>query len=215
MNVVQFWLIDSIVKASAAAVAAQDIESSLQDREPLFREDDDDQSPPRLETANYDSSRCSISSLDSRNLEPRVDTSYQNTTTTPEEYKSSASSFRHLVNAYVYPPSLSSSISSDRSTLLNHHEGFNSVSSLAKKSPLSPAQRPTNPSSQLSPIPRTPSPRSAISSIAQDDDIWEDRDGWDKDYERISTISKQNVNGSWRGARTVEPMPSRQHLRSD
>lgn len=77
MNIVQFWLIDSIVKASAVAMAAQDIESTHQDRDPLFSapaEDDNDQPPPRLETANRSSSRCSVSSLSSRNLGPHANT---------------------------------------------------------------------------------------------------------------------------------------------
>ena len=61
MNIVQFWLIDSIVKAS---VIAQDIESVHQDRDPLFSApaEDDDEQLPRLQTVNRDSSEGSVSS---------------------------------------------------------------------------------------------------------------------------------------------------------
>lgn len=128
MNIVQFWLIDSIVKASAAAaaIAAQDIESTHRDRDPLFStpaEDDDEQPLPRVETAIHDPSHRSASSLDTG---PHVNPSYQTIITIPDEQRSGATSSRHLVDTYAYPPSLSSSISSDRSSILNLHKGANS-----------------------------------------------------------------------------------------
>ena len=133
MNIAQFWLIDSIVKASAIATVSQDVEST-QDREPLFRvsAEGNDDHPPRLETANRGSFRHSASPLDSRDLEPRVNTSSQATTTIPDEPKSSASSSRGLVDAHAYPPSRSNSPSSDRSSAFNH-KGPKSVNNLSKK----------------------------------------------------------------------------------
>lgn len=132
MNIAQFWLIDSIVKASAIPTASQDVEST-QDREPLFRvsAEGNDDHPPRLETANRGSFRHSASPLDSRDLEPRVNTSSQ-ATTISDEPKSSASSSRGLVDAHAYPPSRSNSPSSDRSSTLNH-KGLKSVNNLGKK----------------------------------------------------------------------------------
>jgi hypothetical protein len=139
MNIVQFWLIDSIVKASAAAMAAQDIESTRQDRDPLFSapaEGDDDQPLPRLETANLDSSHRSVSSLD---LGLHTNPSYQTIITIPDEQILGPTS-RRLLDTYAYPPSLSSSISSDRSSILNHHnKGPNA--GVKKYRDLSPAQR--------------------------------------------------------------------------
>ena len=101
MNIVQFWLIDSIVKASATAMAAQGIVPTYQDRDPLFSApavDDTEQSSPRLETANRGFCRPSVSSLDSRDLEPHV-IAYQTST---DEQESGASSSRCLVDAYAY-----------------------------------------------------------------------------------------------------------------
>lgn len=102
MNIVQFWLIDSIVKASAAAMAAQGIVPTHQDRNPLLSApavDDNEQSSPRLGTANRGVCRRSVSSLDSRDPESHVITSYQ---TIPDEQESGASSSRCLVDAYAY-----------------------------------------------------------------------------------------------------------------
>ena len=105
MNIVQFWLIDSIVKASATAMAAQGIVPTHQDRDPLLSApavDDYEQPSPRLETANSGFSRRSVSSLDSRDPEPHVITSYQPIITSPDERGSGASSSRCLVDAYTY-----------------------------------------------------------------------------------------------------------------
>jgi len=210
MNIAQFWLIDSIVKASAVALTAQDVESTDQDREPLFRapaEEDDGQPLPRLETLNRGSSRRSVSSLVSRDPEPHVNTPYQTTTTIPGERESGASSSQRPLDANAYPPSLSSSISSDRSSILNHDKGPKSVNNVGKNAQyreLSLAQRSASKSFPV--IPRTPSPQFAAFVIAQDHDVWDDTDDWNKGNEGISMISKQNISS------TVD---SQQHLRSD
>ena len=97
MNITQFWLIDSIVKASATAMAAQGIVPTYQDRDPLLSApavDDTEQPSPRLETTNHGFCRRSVSSLDSRVLEPHVVTSYQTNITILEEQESVASSSR-------------------------------------------------------------------------------------------------------------------------
>ena len=97
MNIAQFWLIDSIVKASATAMAAQGIVPTYQDRDPLLSApavDDTEQPSPRLETTNHGFCRRSVSSLDSRDLEPHVVTSYQSNITILEEQESVASSSR-------------------------------------------------------------------------------------------------------------------------
>jgi hypothetical protein len=106
MNIVQFWLIDSIVKASATAMAVQGIVPTHRDRDPLISVpavDDTEQPSPRLETANRGFCRHSVSSLDSRDLEPHVVTSCQTNITIPDEQESSPSSSRCLVDAYTYP----------------------------------------------------------------------------------------------------------------
>lgn len=98
MNIVQFWLIDSIVKASAT----QD-EPTHQDRDPLLSapaEDDNEQPSPRPETANR---RRSVSSLDSRYPEPNIVT-YQTIITIPEEQESGASSSSRSYPLIVQTP---------------------------------------------------------------------------------------------------------------
>ena len=98
MNIVQFWLIDSIVKASASEMAAQGIVPTHQDRDPLFdvpAVDDNERPSPRLETANR---HRSVSSLDSRDPEPHVVTSYQTIIAIPDEQASGASSSRCQVD---------------------------------------------------------------------------------------------------------------------
>ena len=93
MNIVQFWLIDSIVKASATIVPPH------QDCDPLLNAPAvDDNEQPTLETAN----RRSVSSLDSRDPEPHLVTSYQTIITIPVEQESGASSSRCLIDTYAY-----------------------------------------------------------------------------------------------------------------
>jgi hypothetical protein len=116
MNILQFWLIDSIVKASETAMAAQGIVPTHQDHDPLLSApamDDNEQPSPRLETANR---RRSVSSLDSRDPEPQVITSYQTIFTISDRQESGASSSRCLVDAYAYrPPPQSSANPSPKS----------------------------------------------------------------------------------------------------
>ena len=102
MNIVQFWLIDSIVKASATATAAQNIVPTHQDCDPLFSGlavDDNEQPSPRLETANR---RRSVSSLESQDPALHVVTSYQTIITIPDDQESGASTSRCLVDSYAY-----------------------------------------------------------------------------------------------------------------
>ena len=98
MNIAQFWLIDSIVKASTTPTATQ---GTHQDRDPLLSAPavDDEQPSPRLETANR---RRSVSSLNSRDPEPHVITSYQTIISIPDEQESGTSSSRCHVDAYAY-----------------------------------------------------------------------------------------------------------------
>jgi len=121
MNIVQFWLIDSIVKASAAATAAQGIVPTDQDSDPLFSAPamvDNEQPSPRLETANRGFCRRSVSSLDSRDPEPQVIASYQTIIAIPDEQESGASSSQCLVDSYACrdrSPAQSSANSSSKS----------------------------------------------------------------------------------------------------
>ena len=112
MNIVQFWLIDSIVKASATAMAAQDSAvPTHQDRDPLLSAPAVEQQPsPRPDPT---SCRRSVSSLDSWDPEIHVVTTYQTIVTISDEQESSgASSSRTHVDPYAYrdlPPANPSS----------------------------------------------------------------------------------------------------------
>ncbi|KAG6910792.1 hypothetical protein DXG01_007680 [Tephrocybe rancida] len=107
MNVLQFWLIDSIVKASTKAVALDDdVSDAPHDREPLFRapdeDDDDDYRHNDIEHARpqHPSPLRRKSSLDS----------------TSDEFKSGTTSPNDEAADHSYPPSLSNSVSSGGSS---------------------------------------------------------------------------------------------------
>ncbi|CAA7260137.1 unnamed protein product [Cyclocybe aegerita] len=106
MNILQFWLIDSIVKASAAAGVALDVErDAQQDREPLFQagsDDEDGDHPSRLDNSRR--SHRSLDSLDSRGLQSRDDLSFATGITTPDEHKSSGSPPNNEIDGHAYPP---------------------------------------------------------------------------------------------------------------
>ncbi|KAG6832358.1 hypothetical protein H0H87_001823 [Tephrocybe sp. NHM501043] len=107
MNVLQFWLIDSIVKASTKSVALDDNSSdpTIHDREPLFRasseDDDDEYRHDDIEHAR-------------RSLHPPRKSSESETSETPEEYKSGTASPNEPAE-HSYPPSLTNSVSSGSS----------------------------------------------------------------------------------------------------
>ncbi|KAN0097100.1 vacuolar membrane domain containing protein [Tylopilus felleus] len=130
MNVVQFWLIDSIVKASTSPIAIRSTtprNSDSQDRQPLFssNDDDDDVPPqdiedgPRLSTSRVtpegdskilvgtedNTAKLSVSGLSSPMTLPRIS----------------------VVVAHDYPPNNVGSVSSQGSTRSRH--GYRRASS--------------------------------------------------------------------------------------
>jgi hypothetical protein len=119
MNIVQFWLIDSIVKASTSSIAARSASprhSDSRDREPLFGspDDDDDVSPRDIEDGPLSSTSRMTSEGDFRTL------------VGSEDNKSKLSASRSsspitlpktpVVVAHDYPPNSVGSGSSQRST---------------------------------------------------------------------------------------------------
>jgi hypothetical protein len=119
MNIVQFWLIDSIVKASGSVSLDLDSPDNNNDehREPLFNvpsddEDDEDCKPDDLE--NQRPNKYSRSSTDSYRLSS--DKPFSTDITTPDDIKSrAASSSSGFHDPHSYPPSLSNSLSSSGS----------------------------------------------------------------------------------------------------
>ncbi|KAF9034994.1 hypothetical protein BDZ89DRAFT_947024 [Hymenopellis radicata] len=117
MNVLQFWLIDSIVKASEPSTLSLDTDAhDGLDREPLFGvpsdDEDDDIGPqrhdienPRPPSPEYTHTRSHSPGKTSGSITPMA-----------VESKSSGSSSTEAVEMHSYPPSLSSSITSNSST---------------------------------------------------------------------------------------------------
>ena len=192
MNVLQFWLIDSIVKASIGRETPSDVEHGIsQDREPLFNalpEDDDDDRAFVDNISKNRNSRRSISSLDSRGYLSHDDLSFDTDATRRDEYKSAASSSKH-VDAHNYPPSLSSSMTSNSTSAAGTkapREAKNLLKKTKRREPpsalylRSTTEEPSSPNSSpaLESMPPTPSPKLLSVSVAQPAE-W--TDAWDDD----------------------------------
>jgi hypothetical protein len=119
MNVLQFWLIDSIVKASAVSSVSLDSEApdafDHRDREPLFGVPSDDEDDDMSSPHNHDIENPRIVSRSYSPSDPLSHSRDKSTTgsSTPYEQKSSGSTTPgQAVEMHAYPPSLSSSIAS-------------------------------------------------------------------------------------------------------
>jgi hypothetical protein len=219
MNVVQFWLIDSIVKDSTMGSVALDIENDgghYQDREPLFQapsEDGDDDGDQHVKDQPRQGRR-SISSLDSKDFETRDDSFATDVASHDDNHKSSASSSKAgVADLHEYPPSLTSSFSSDTPA-----KAPREAKNLLKK----PKRRdaPT-PSTTRSATPRSPRIRSPVRSsvpttpvsgpaplvIAQEEhnewaDSWGDSHDWElsEPHHQQKTLS---TSGEWNVSSTT------------
>lgn len=111
MNILQFWLIDSIVKASTVSPVALDEDGpdvySNHDREPLFRASSDDEDDNEYRPGDIENGR-----LNARSRSPTRDKTAGKST--PEEHKSSPANTSEEATDHSYPPSLTSSTSSNR-----------------------------------------------------------------------------------------------------
>ncbi|KAJ7167581.1 vacuolar membrane protein-domain-containing protein [Mycena filopes] len=115
MNIIQFWLIDSIVKASGVALDLDGPDPL--DREPLFGANDDDEDD---DTARGFHVEHDIEShprpTSTRSLSPSSDRSRSSDKLTPLEPKlSGTSSPAQPIDVHAYPPSIASSASSSSS----------------------------------------------------------------------------------------------------
>ncbi|GLB34158.1 putative STIMATE family protein [Lyophyllum shimeji] len=184
MNILQFWLIDSIVKATTMVSLDEDTQDiyAAQDREPLFRapSDDEDDSDYRVH--------------DPENVRPPSQRHYDlsNCTSSVEEFKRSGTSSSDEPD-HSYPPSLSRSNSSGS---VQHKPATN----LLKKAKRRPAPAPlslktNNPPAVNSPgiiaqaasqetLPRVPRAAPERKGEVVDDpgeawaETWEDSDDW-------------------------------------
>ncbi|KAF4619221.1 hypothetical protein D9613_004975 [Agrocybe pediades] len=189
MNVLQFWLIDTIVKAAVPQNEPPDLEQGgYQDREPLFQApDDDDHSDTAPSPRQY---RSSLSSLDSRGLRSNDNLSLHDAATSPEEVKSSASSSKKVTitveAVHEYPPSLSSSFSSVASSTpgsKSPREAKNLLKKTKRRDPSTPIRQQQNDGSSISragsssPAPIEPAPK-ITEDQAEWDGVWDDTNDW-------------------------------------
>ncbi|EKM79919.1 hypothetical protein AGABI1DRAFT_72625 [Agaricus bisporus var. burnettii JB137-S8] len=221
MNIVQFWLIDSIVKASAAVsldADSPDIDDS-EHREPLFNapsddEDEDDRKPGDVENQRLD--RGSHGSTDSYRMSR--DKSFSDAS---DDIKSrTASSSSGPRDQHSYPPSLSSSLSSSGSDPSKAAKAAKSAANLLKKKRRGPPaplhieriSQPVINSPQVSAPPaatsmsKTPMvemkppaitrQQSTTPKVAEWTDSWEDdEDEWAKGNNTES--QKPTIDGVW------------------
>lgn len=148
MNVLQFWLIDSIVKASEAVKLFDEERPDHDAHEPLFRasEDNDDDDEAGARHADHGRQPRSMS----RSISPPPPRKPEDKSNfTPQESKSIASSSsrndlpndqesRDHADGLSYPPSLSSSLTSadsSPSTSFSHHSTPSSSRSKRRRSP--------------------------------------------------------------------------------
>jgi hypothetical protein len=113
MNVLQFWLIDSIVKASNPTSVAleSDTPGLYPDREPLFVASDDDDDDTDYRRRDIENPRPNARSHSPR----RSNDKPYSSSSTPEEHKSSSASTSDQQRDHSYPPSLSGSMVSTSS----------------------------------------------------------------------------------------------------
>ena len=171
MNIVQFWLIDSIVKASSMAVVALDIEQRTHDSEPLFQgevEDDYHPSQPSRRSSSLSTSRR----LDTPD-DHSFDTSLPGILITKE--------CTNHVDSHSYPPSLSGSISSNMAP--SHNPKMPQTLAKQTKRIASRSLPRISHHSDSNSLPRTPPPATHAPAVAESADwaeSWDDAEEWEQ-----------------------------------
>ncbi|KAF5388044.1 hypothetical protein D9615_000704 [Tricholomella constricta] len=218
MNILQFWLIDSIVKASSKSSLALNEEGAdrytPQDREPLFHapSDDEDDSPYRPNDIENARSHPPPTGRD----KPLTGAS------TPEEYKSGASSPDEPAD-HSYPPNPASGSSSRSVTPKPANNLLKKAKRRAAPAPLSlqtinpPAVNSPSitPAQQaMSHIPLIPQPVRKVEVVDQSVDnwaeTWDDSDDWanrvgEEDWTGRRVEQKKNtLHTAWNGNGAIQ-----------
>jgi len=181
MNVVQFWLIDSIVKASGNGIALPSNQPDSSDREPLFRSSDDDGDDD--DDARGDGGAMATPAK--RDIEAQAQGQVQllrrwtdSSHTYPPRHDDSPTLTATVPAPTVHrsglspPPSSRSMISSSR-----HRP---SPASLLPHSPMEPALNSPDPSSETSPAGTDADPRSK-----------EDWQSWDGEGDWVESVGEE------------------------
>lgn len=223
MNILQFWLIDSIVKASGTPPLALDGDNAdlytTQDREPLFRapddenDDDADYRPNDIERSRIRSSSPPSDIRDKR---------YSNTSN-PEEHKSYPASSSDEPIDHSYPPSIASSASTSSNQSAPPRPAKNLLKNANRRAPPAPLSlqhqnqpavnslSPAMPSAQTplpqvplvlvaAPTPKAPplhAPHDSWSERWEDSDDWANRVGEEDWAGRMVDPTRDSVHNAW------------------
>lgn len=202
MNVLQFWLIDSIVKASSAAPVALDSDArdtlNNADREPLFGVQSDDEDDDDISRGRHD--------IENQLLDPRKRSSSDSparasdktySASTPSQKGSGTTTPGQAQDVHSYPPSLSSSLtsasSSASSSPINPKPAKNLLKTARRRSPPSPlniqtAHQPAvnsplvtaTPTPAPAVVPRIVKPEAKVVDSSNNEwaDSWDDSEDW-------------------------------------
>ncbi|KAK0461652.1 vacuolar membrane protein-domain-containing protein [Desarmillaria tabescens] len=225
MNILQFWLIDSIVKASNEQFVSldTDVHDALDhaDREPLFGVPSDDEDDDDAGTQRHDIENPRSPTHQHQRSQSNDKSTGGSTTPLASEPKLSGSSTPQAIpsethDVHAYPPSLSSSVASASTMASIPASSIREATKLNKKrrSPPTPLhiRQPRQPAvNTASPAPKNPSherkpsrPVVVVEPAGQewteswgDEDDWADRVG-EEDWTgcRIEQ-KKDSINGVW------------------
>lgn len=200
MNIVQFWLIDSIVKASTIPIAVRALSprsSDSQDREPLFNspdDDDDDTSPRDLEEGPRSSTSGVISEGDFKTLVGSEDNKSKLSPSGSVSGSSSPMTAQRspVAIAHDYPPNSLGSAPPQSSTRPRHK--YKRASSSFVEFPVSYSVPAVNPLDSS----RNGARQAFLSSLSSAEVHVEEFDAWEK--------------GDWQGRAGAEGWSSRRPI---
>jgi STIMATE family len=220
MNILQFWLIDSIVKASTPTSVALENSpntSRYPDREPLFSgpsdDEDDEDGYRRRDVENQHPLPRSLSKDARRQINDKTFTG----SSTPDEHKSLGSTSDQAADTHSYPPSLSNSMSSNTSSSSNQSHGSpRPAHNLLKKAKRRPAPAPLSIRSAHTPAVNSPNmapppqaaPPPVIPIIAPVPEVGNENEGWAQTWEESddwehrvgdedSKVDHTNLGNAW------------------
>ena len=188
MNILQFWLIDSIVKASTSTLVLEnspDLSRHLE-REPLFRASDDEDDEDHLRRHDIEDQRSLPRSLSRGANRPTDDKSVASSM--QDEHKSTGSASDQAIEPHSYPPSLSSSLTSTSSSSNKSNGSPRPAHNLLKKAKRRPAPAPLSIRNLHAPAVNSPSvapPHQdvALPIAAPKPEVGKESDGWAETWE--------------------------------
>jgi len=206
MNILQFWLIDSIVKASTPAWVALEGSPNIShhpDREALFRtssdDGDDGEDYRRRDVENQYSIPPSLSRDASRHLHDKSFTG----SSTPDEHKSTGGTSDQTIDPHSYPPNLSSNIASTSSSSNKSHGSPRPAHNLLKNAKRRPAPAPLSIRNAHTPAVNSPGvpgsyhavPNATIPKIVHVPELSKESEAWAETWEESEDWEHRNRAG--------------------